>query len=154
KSIRSVHGILHPIMPPSCMDILSLFLRSSGRLARRPFVIAALSLYAAGVMSQLLLSSAVMTRLGLWAFALVQAFLIWSWYAVHAKRLRDAAAGVGTAAGVAAVCLLADVLFLLVLAMFGFAVHATDSGSPADAVGFFAALYIFGVLFGVISQGG
>ena len=38
-----------------------------------------------------------MARTGPWLFAAAQALLIWVWYVLHAKRLRDAGRSVGLA---------------------------------------------------------
>ena len=96
------------------MDPLGLFVSTSGRLAPRPFAIATFLIYAASLASQALISAPVVARAGFWPFAAAQATLLWGWYALHAKRLRDAEEDVGAAAGIAALYALAMVLLLFV----------------------------------------
>jgi len=96
------------------MDPLALFLSTTGRLAPRPFAIAAVLIYAASLASQTLISAPVVARAGFWPFAAAQATLLWGWYALHAKRLRDAEEDLGAAAGIATLYALAMVLLLFV----------------------------------------
>src|SRR5579872_6466374 len=70
-----------------------------GQLAPRPFVVAAVAVYAAGAASQLLTMPDMLRHGGLWAFGGMQALLTWIWFALHAKRLRDAGRPIGLAAG-------------------------------------------------------
>ena len=98
--------------PP--MDAAALFLSTTGRLAPRPFAIGTVAIYAASLASQTLISAPVVARAGFWPFAAVQATLLWGWYALHAKRLRDAEQDIGAAAGIAALYALAMVLLLFV----------------------------------------
>src|SRR5947209_4408448 len=100
------------------MRALALFLSPSGRLEPRPFAIAALLVYLAGLASQTLLAAPMVSRAGLWSFALAQAALAWIWFALHAKRLRDAARATDAAAGIAIVYALAVALLLLILSFF------------------------------------
>jgi uncharacterized membrane protein YhaH (DUF805 family) len=96
------------------MDPATLFLSTTGRLTPRPFAIGALLIYAASLASQALISAPLVARAGFWPFAAVQATLLWGWYALHAKRLRDAGEDIGPAAGVAALYAVAMVLLLFV----------------------------------------
>jgi uncharacterized membrane protein YhaH (DUF805 family) len=114
------------------MHALRFLFSPSGRLPPRTFVVAALAVYIAGAASQLL-TAADMTARGFWLFAAIQALLIWIWYALHAKRLRDADAPVGLAAGVSVLYALSVALLLLVAAAF-FAT-ATSATTEADATG-------------------
>ncbi len=122
----------------------------AGRLSRVPFAIAIAVVYVLSFLSQVLLSEPVMARIGPWPFALVQAALIWTWYVLHARRLRDAGRGSGTAIGIAIVYGLAIVLLLLI-------VTATAPSSPAVAtstagkeaptlLSFFLVLYMLALL--------
>ncbi|CAN0088363.1 unnamed protein product [Phaeothamnion confervicola] len=127
---------------------MSLF-SPSGRLAPRSFAVAVLAVYVLSFLSQALLSAAVTGRAGLWPFAVLQALLIWTWFAVHARRLRDAGRSSGFALGIACLYALAMVLLLLVMVM----ITATDSSSEAAQTGqgllhLFAVLYVLGVLLG------
>jgi uncharacterized membrane protein YhaH (DUF805 family) len=96
------------------MDPAALFLSTTGRLTPRPFAIGAVLIYAVSLASQALISAPLVARAGFWPFAAVQATLLWGWYALHAKRLRDAEKDIGAAAGIAALYALATVLLLFV----------------------------------------
>jgi len=96
------------------MDPLAFFLSTTGRLPPRPFAVGVVLIYAASLASQALISAPVVARTGFWPFAAAQATLLWGWYALHAKRLRDAEQDIGAAAGVAALYALAMVLLLFV----------------------------------------
>jgi uncharacterized membrane protein YhaH (DUF805 family) len=127
------------------MNSVALFFSQSGRLAPRPFWVAVLVVYLAGFASQALLSPPVTMRAGLWPFALAQPVLIWCWYALHAKRLRDGGLGAGTAAGIAALAGLAVLLLLLILTV------VLEAGTPPDADPKASGLLAFLVLFSLIA---
>src|ERR1700680_1041958 len=129
------------------MDPLALFLSSSGRLAPRPFALAVLSVYVAGVCSQALLAPEVLARTGLWSFAIVEAAIMWMWFALHAKRLHDADHGVGAAVGIMIVCSLAVLLFILMLAVFH-EVASPEMNDTSRFVGLVAIWYLFAVVSG------
>ncbi|HEY2134319.1 MAG TPA: DUF805 domain-containing protein, partial [Xanthobacteraceae bacterium] len=86
----------------------------SGRVGRRGFAIAILCVYLASFLSQVLLGAPVTARAGPWVFLAVQAMLLWVWFCLHARRLRDAGRGIETAVGIALLYALAVVLLLLV----------------------------------------
>jgi hypothetical protein len=111
------------------MQTLRFLFSPSGRLRPQAFAFAAISVYVAGVASHLLTTPDVVTRGGLWPFAAVQALLTWIWFALHAKRLRDADRAVGLAAGVSLLYALSVVLLLIVAAAF----FNTSTDSMADA---------------------
>ena len=125
---------------------MTLFLSSSGRLARGRFWLAVLVVYVLGFASQMLTAPVVLERVSLWAFAAAQFVLLWAWYTLHAKRLRDAGRGTGLALGVAIIYLLALVLLLMVL--FFFLTPEAPSGDTVPAssiVGMYMLLWLFGV---------
>jgi len=146
------------------MRPFALFLSPSGRLEPRPFAIAAVGVYVAGLASQSLLAAPMVLRGGLWAFALAQTALAWVWFAVHAKRLRDAARAIDAAAGIATVYALAIALLLLILSFFAHA-QANDgmsrTGSVFRPIGLFALVDLanprdtelgaFGVMLAIFS---
>ncbi len=72
------------------MDPLALFFSTEGRLTPKAFWLSLLAVYAAGVASQILLVSEVTARSGVWPFVAVHAIVLWTWTALHIKRLRDA----------------------------------------------------------------
>ncbi len=97
------------------MESLALFFSSRGRIARKPFALAVLLVYVLMFASQLLLSTAITTRLNVLLFALAQGLLTFAWYALHAKRLRDAGRGTAAATALAVLYALSVVLFLLLV---------------------------------------
>ena len=95
-----------------------------------------------------------LARGGLLAFALAQIVLLWSWYALHVKRLRDARHAPAPAIGIALIYLLALVLLVLILAFFmQSAGQALGSGDtlPSSSV---LALYLLMFLLGMLASPG
>jgi uncharacterized membrane protein YhaH (DUF805 family) len=124
---------------------MTFFLAPSGTLSRGRFLPAVLAVYAAGFASQMLTAPVVLEKLGLWPFAAIQLLLLWCWYVVHARRLRDAGRSAGLAMGIAIIYLLALVLMLMVLA-FTMPEGKTDDTVPLSSiVGLYLLLWIFGV---------
>ena len=122
----------------------------AGRLSRGAFAIAVLLVYVLSFLSQVLLAAPVAARVGYWPLAVAQAALIWVWYVLHARRLRDAGRGSGMAAGIAIVYGLAIILLLLI-------VTATAPSTPATTapvadkesltlLNFFLVLYLLALL--------
>ena len=93
--------------------------------------------------------STITTRIGLWLFAAVQALLIWVWYVLHAKRLRDAGRSVGPAIGASLLYALSIILLLILAISF----YAPLSGQVSDsnlasALGLILLVSIIAVLLG------
>ena len=134
------------------MNPVAPFFSPAGRLAPAPFVLAVVIVYVLSFASQLLLSAKVMPGGGLWAFALAQIVLLWAWYSLHARRLRDAGRGTGLAAGIAIVYALAVLLFLLVL---GFLQVSGDSNNAQSdlLMAWFAFAYVLGMLYSAADMG-
>jgi uncharacterized membrane protein YhaH (DUF805 family) len=131
------------------MQPLQLYFSSSGRLRPQPFAFAVLGFYLAALASQALTVPGVIAHGGLWPFTAAQLVLTWVWYALHAKRLRDARHATGTAAGIAVVYALALMLFLILAASF----FATSDGRGDDpnttgALTLLLLVYIVTVLSG------
>jgi hypothetical protein len=131
------------------MHALRFLFSPSGLLRSRPFIVAIVGVYAAGVASHGLTSADVIARVGLWAFVAVQALLVWIWFALHAKRLRDAGRGAGLAAGVALLYVLSIVLLVIVAAAFfdGVAADAADPNA-ASALGLILLVAVIAALGG------
>src|SRR5437764_962155 len=89
---------------------------TQGRLGRKPFAVGVLTVYAAGIASQVLLSAEVIARAGLWPFIIVQLALIWAWLVLHIRRLRDAGKAPAAAIGVASIYALSLALLLMLIA--------------------------------------
>jgi uncharacterized membrane protein YhaH (DUF805 family) len=126
-----------------------LSLSPSGRLAPLPFTLAAIAIYVLSFGSQMLLSPPVTAHVGVWAFALAQAVLIWAWYVLHVRRLRDAGRPAGLAAGIAIVYVLEVVLIVAIVWLI------LSSGMPsggaregASILNLFVLLYLITALSG------
>jgi uncharacterized membrane protein YhaH (DUF805 family) len=111
------------------MHALRFLFSPAGRLRPQAFAIAVIGVYAAGAASHFLTTPDVIARTGLWPFVAVQALLVWIWFALHAKRLRDAGRAAGLAAGIALLYVLSLVLLVIVAAAF----VSTSPGEGADA---------------------
>jgi uncharacterized membrane protein YhaH (DUF805 family) len=139
------------------MGVSSLLFSFSGRLAKRPFVVAVIAVYAASVLSHLLIAAPITAKVSIWPFALAQVVLAWIWVALHVKRLRDAGKPYGFAIGIACLYVLAVVLLILVVLM----ITAGDNSSEGAKAGqglirIFLVLYLFAALinaseFGVLA---
>ena len=114
------------------MESLALFFSARGRLAPRAFAAGAAAVYGTAFLSQLLISAPVMLHAGLAPFALVQAIATWSWFCLHAKRLRDADRGIGVAVAIAVLYALAVILFLLLVALIMPPGDAAQTASADD----------------------
>jgi uncharacterized membrane protein YhaH (DUF805 family) len=131
------------------MQALRFLFSPSGRLGPQAFAVAVIVVYTAGVASQWLTVPGVVARNGVWPFVLVQAVLIWVWFALHAKRLRDADRSVGLAAGASLLYALAVVLLLIVAtAFFSTSPSATTEANPTGALGLILLLSIIAALAG------
>jgi uncharacterized membrane protein YhaH (DUF805 family) len=120
----------------------------SGRIAKRPFAVAIIAVYAASLLSQLLIAAPITAKVSVWPFAIVQLALAWAWLALHVKRLRDAGKSHGFAIGIACLYVLAVILLILVVLM----ITAGDSSGEAAKTGqglirVFLVLYLFASLF-------
>jgi uncharacterized membrane protein YhaH (DUF805 family) len=126
----------------------------SGRLARQPFAIVVVAVYFLGLASQSLLTGPVLSRASLLPFILLHAALLWVWYAIHAKRLRDAGRSIGSAAGVAIVNVLAIILLLLVLSFLNSPVEGQPGETAGGVLGTWIVLIFFiKILSGATSLG-
>jgi uncharacterized membrane protein YhaH (DUF805 family) len=118
------------------LQALALFFSTRGRLAPWPFARAIIAIYLIAALSQLLISRPVLTNTGPIPFALVQGLAAWSWFCLHAKRLRDSGGEIGAAAGIAVLYALAVLLFILTAMVLADPVSkdatAAPSAEPAD----------------------
>jgi uncharacterized membrane protein YhaH (DUF805 family) len=125
------------------MTALSLFLSTSGRLTRRPFAIAIILLYAVSFASQVLLSLPVMVHAHVAPFALAQGLIIWIWYALHVRRLRDAGR---KASGALVIAILYGLAIMLLMLLIVLVLGPNESAS--DQPGFsFIGILVFLVLY-------
>ena len=129
------------------MDALRFLLSPSGRLRPQPFVLAVIAVYIAGVAAQWLTAPDVLRRISIVPFAFVQIALIWMWFALHAKRLRDGGERTGLAVGAGVLYALGIVLLLVLGAGF------IDPGRDGDwgptgsaALGLIVVVVVIGTL--------
>jgi uncharacterized membrane protein YhaH (DUF805 family) len=131
------------------MQALRLLFSPAGRLSPRTFILLAVLVYLAGAASHLLTMPEVIMRTGLWPFIAAQALLIWIWFVVHAKRLRDTGRNAGLAAGVSILYALSVALLIVIAASF---YHALAGQMPdansAGALGLLLVVSIVAVLLG------
>jgi len=128
---------------------LALFFSAQGRLAPKPFALGAIAVYVTSFLAQLLLSPPVIGHGGPAVFALVQALAVWSWFCLHAKRLRDGGLGLGAAVAIAILYGLAAVLFMLMAALISDPIPEDATNAPsARLVDFFVSLLPLAVLTG------
>jgi uncharacterized membrane protein YhaH (DUF805 family) len=130
------------------MEPLRFIFSPSGRVGPQAFTLAAIGIYVAGVASQCLTSNGLIIRGGVWPFAIVQVMLIWIWFSLHAKRLRDADRSVGLAAAASALYLVAVLLLLFLLGTFfgdGSSRQAADSNSTG-ALSLILFIWIIAIL--------
>jgi len=129
------------------MQALRFLFSPSGRLGPQAFAVAVIVVYAAGAASQWLTVPGVVARNGLLPFVLAQAVLIWVWFALHARRLRDADRSAGLAAGASLLYALAVVLLLIVAtAFFTTSPSAAAGANPTGALGLILLLSIAAAL--------
>ena len=132
------------------MAAITFFFSANGGLGRRPFMLAVVAVYLLGFAAHALTAPHWLLRGGLIAFALAQLVLLWSWYALHVKRLRDAGQPPAPAIGVALIYLLALILLLMILAFFmQSAAQSIASGDrlPGAAVlAFYMLMFLLGML--------
>jgi uncharacterized membrane protein YhaH (DUF805 family) len=125
------------------MQALRFLFSPSGRLGPQAFVITVIVIDAAGAASQWLALLGVTARSGLWLFAVAQAALTWVWFALHAKRLRDAGRSIGLAVGAAILYALSVVLLLAVATAF-FTISPNGT-ADANAVGALTLILILSI---------
>lgn len=131
------------------MAALRFLFSPSGRLGPQAFIVAALAVYGAGALSQWLTVPDVILRAGLWPFAAVQAALIWIWYALHVKRLRDAERAGGVAAAAAVLYALSVVLLLIIgSAFFGASAGARTNASATGTLELILLVSVVSALLG------
>ncbi len=125
------------------MTSLTTIFSAAGRLAPKPFALGAIAVYVASFLSQFLLAAPVTARASVIPFLLVQVVIGWGWYALHAKRLRDAGRPTGAAVALTVLYALAIVLLLLVMV----AANAPGQGNGTEDTPFAGIFQIFLLLF-------
>jgi uncharacterized membrane protein YhaH (DUF805 family) len=128
------------------MESLALLFSASGRIARKPFALGVMPAYGLSFFSQMLLSPPVLACWSVAPFAIAQGLLTWCWFALHAKRLRDANRGIAIAILYALTMIL---LMLLIVPLSGPSTgQGRPEGSGANLASFFVVLVLFAALTG------
>jgi uncharacterized membrane protein YhaH (DUF805 family) len=130
------------------MQALFIFLSPDGRMRPQPFICCVVPVYLLGTASQMLAKPDVIPHSGLWLFAAVQALLIWVWFALHAKRLRDAGRPIGLAAAVSLLYALSVILLVIIGAAFFSTSIAGLDANATSALGLILLLAIYTTLSG------
>ena len=128
---------------------LGLLFSPAGRLGPRAFIIAVVLLYLAAAASQALTLRDVIKSAGLWPFLAAQIVLVWIWYALHAKRLRDAGKPIGLAVAASLLYVLSVALLVIIAGAFygALAGQGTDPNT-ASALGLILFVSIIAMLSG------
>ena len=134
------------------MNSVALVFFCTGRLAPRLFALLVTAVYLLGFSSQVLLAEPTLARAGVWPFALAQAVLLWVWFALHAKRLRDADRGTGAALGIAIVNVLSVLLLLMVVILFLTPPPAEDTTGSVLGT-WVVIIFLVGILTGAPALG-
>jgi uncharacterized membrane protein YhaH (DUF805 family) len=137
------------------MKLLAALLSASGRIAPRPFSLGVVLVYGLSFFSQVLISPPATACVGVWPFVLVQAVLTWAWFALHARRLRDASRPTGPALGIAILYALAIVLLMLLIELIVGPSAAAPATEPPrlDPVKLWVFLLLPGALVGQAGGG-
>jgi hypothetical protein len=127
---------------------LALFFSAQGRLPPKPFALGVIAVYVTAFLAQLLLSPPAIAHGGPASFVLVQALATWSWFCLHAKRLRDGGHGIGAAVAIAILYGLAVVLFLLMVALIADPLPKDATNAPSASL---ADVFVLFLLLAVLT---
>jgi uncharacterized membrane protein YhaH (DUF805 family) len=125
------------------LQALGLFFSARGRLAPSPFARAVLALYFLALLSLVLVSRPVLAQLGPAPFALVQALVAWSWFCLHAKRLRDTGTEIGAAIAIAILYGLAVLLFMLIAILISELMSKDPTAAPGVDLADWLIMFLF-----------
>lgn len=125
-------------------------LSPSGDIEQQPYARALLGLLIGAVLSNMLSAPAITTTFGLWPFVVTQLALLWFWYALSAKRLRNAERSVLGVTAVALIALIAIALLTVILMLQAVDTEPTAAGPwlPASIGGL---IYPFVFLFNLVT---
>jgi len=125
------------------MSILESF-SPSGELEQGPYVRSMLALLTGAVLSHLLTAPAVLAQLGIVPFLIVQLVIVWWWFALIARRLRDAERSI---LGVTAVALISFIAVIFLAVMLVLQVSDTSAGAAAPWLPASIGLLIYPFIF-------
>jgi hypothetical protein len=113
-------------------------------------MIAVVLVYVAAAASQALTLPGVIKSAGLWPFLAAQIVLIWIWYSLHAKRLRDAGKPVGLAVATTLLYVLSVALLMIIAGAFlGSLAGQGADANAASALGLILFVSIVALLAGM-----
>ena len=126
------------------MNYLDLLFSPKGTIKPQPFAIVVIGIYVINLLVGSVLEGDSIKRVGAWPYLAFQLILTWIWFALHAKRLRDAGRGYVVAAVLAFVYAAAMILMMSLVSTAG--ANITETADPKEPkVSLFGA--IFAVLF-------
>lgn len=103
-------------------------LSPSGDIDQGPYARALIGLLIGAILSNMLSAPAISATFGLWPFVVTQLALLWFWYALTAKRLRNAERSVLGVAAVALIALIAIALLTVILMLQAVDTDPTAAG--------------------------
>ena len=103
----------------------------SGDLEQGPYARALVGLLIGAVLSNMLSAPVVTASFGIWPFVVTQFALLWFWFALTAKRLRNAERSV---LGVTAVAMIALIAVVLLAVMLALQASDLEAGSAAPFI--------------------
>jgi uncharacterized membrane protein YhaH (DUF805 family) len=131
------------------MQGLRLLFSPSGRLGPRTFIVMVVLVYVAAAASQATLPGMIKST-GLWPFLAAQIVLVWIWYSLHAKRLRDAGKPVGLAVATTLLYVLSVALLVIIAGAFlGSLAGQGADANTASALGLILFVSIIALLSGM-----
>jgi uncharacterized membrane protein YhaH (DUF805 family) len=125
-------------------------LTPTGDLEQGPYTRALIGLVIGAILSNMLSAPAITAALGIWPFVVTQLALLWFWFALTAKRLRNAERSVLGVTAVALIAVIAIVLLSVILAL-QFTDTSAGAAAPWVPASFGTLIYPFVLLFNLIA---
>ncbi len=122
----------------------------SGDIEQRPYARALIALLIGALLSNMLSAPAVTASFGIWPFVVTQFALLWFWFALTARRLRNAERSVLGVTAVALIAVIAVVLLAVVLALQSSDLEA-GTAAPWIPASIGTLIYPFVFLFNLIT---
>lgn len=122
----------------------------TGDIEQRPYARALVGLLIGAVLSNMLSAPVVTASFGIWPFVVTQFALLWFWFALTAKRLRNAERSVLGVTAVAVIALIAVVLLAVLLALQASDLEA-GSAAPLIPASIGTLIYPFVFVFNLIT---
>jgi uncharacterized membrane protein YhaH (DUF805 family) len=122
----------------------------SGDIEQRPYARALVALLIGAILSNMLSAPVVTASFGIWPFVVTQFALLWFWFALTAKRLRNAERSVLGVTAVALIAVIAIVLLAVVLALQSSDLEA-GAAAPWIPASIGTLIYPFVFLFNLVT---